>query len=272
MVVNGRVQVGFVYPPLQLIWTLPGYLLGDVRYSYILAIVLSAMLFFAQSPNARSLCAALGLLLNPLTFWVENMCWNEPLVLLMIAATVYAARKQRKWLPFALGLFLASKQYNVLALPFIGCLLGEMQPFRWKSYWKLLIESCVVAAATLLPFAIWNPRALWHDLILYLLALPFRTDSLSFARFAPIVLKIGPFLLLAFLAWGVRACKRNPAMFAAGYAIALLIIFPTAKAAFCNYYFLIAQLFLLSASTIPGIRIWRPRMPIHQELTQQVEG
>ena len=198
MVVNGRVQVGFQYPPLTLFWALPGYLLGDIRYAYIFAVMLSAWIIFAMVPNQRSLCIAALLLLNPLTFFVEIMSWTEPLVLLTLSATLYAAIKKRWWLPIALGLFLASKQYNVLALPFLA---GLIQPLQWKPYGKLLTRALLITAATILPFALWNFHGLWRDLVLFHLAQPFRPQSLSFAVPYPIFLKIGPALLLAFIVW-----------------------------------------------------------------------
>jgi hypothetical protein len=255
MVVDGRVQVGFQYPPPTLLWALPGYLLGDVRYSYILAVMISAWLLFAMVPNRRSLFISALLLLNPLTFFVEIMCWTEPLVLLTLSATIYAAVKQRRWLPIALGLFLASKQYNILALPFLATLI---QPFQWKSYGKLIGWASLVATATLMPFAIWNFRGLWHDMILFHLAQPFRPQSLSFSVPYPLFLKIGPVLLLTFIVWGARTGMRNPATFAAGYAVSLLLLFSTSKQAFCNYYFLIAQAFFLGVSALPNLSL-RPR-------------
>jgi hypothetical protein len=253
MVVNGRVQVGFQYPPLTLFWALPGYWLGDVRYAYIFAIAISTCFLFAMYPNTRSLWISALLLLNPLTFLVETRSWTEPLVLLALCATLYAAVKKRWWLPIALGLFLASKQYNLVALPFVACLI---RPFRWKEYWKLVGWALLVAAATLLPFAIWNARALWHDLVLFHLAQPFRQDSLSFAVPYPLLLKIGPVILAAFIAWSVKKCMGNPAMFAAGYGASILLFFSTSKQAFSNYYFLIGQAFLLAVAALPALSLW----------------
>jgi hypothetical protein len=250
MVVDGRVQVGLQYPPLTLFWALPGYLLGDVRYAYIIAVMISACFVFAMVPNSRSLYIAALLLLNPLTFFVEVMCWTEPLVVMTLSATLYAAVKRRWWLPIALGLFLASKQYNVLALPFVA---GLIRPFQWRSYLKLISWASAVATATILPFAIWSFRGLWHDLVLFHLAQPFRPQSLSVAVLYPIVLKIGPVLLLVFIVWGARRGMRNPAMFAAAYATSLLLLFSTSRQAFCNYYFLIAQAFLLGAAALPEL-------------------
>lgn len=269
MVVNGRVQVGFQYPPLTLFWALPGYCLGDVRYSYILAVTISAWLLFLMAPNQRCLIIAALLLLNPLTFFVEIMCWTEPLVLMTLSATLYAAVKRRWWLPIALGLFLASKQYNVLALPFLA---GLIQPFQWKYYGKLTGLASLVAATTLIPFAIRNFRGLWHDLVLFHLAQPFRSQSLSFAVPYPIFLKIGPIFLLAFIVWALRTGICNAAMFAASYAVSLLLLFSTSKQAFCNYYFLIAQVFLLGVAALPNVPLRPRRRRRAHEITPTLGG
>ena len=250
MVVNGRVQVGFQYPPLTLLWALPGYLLGDVRYSYIFAVIVSALLSFAICPNRLGLWIVSVLLISPLTLLIENRCWTEPLVLMALSATVYAALKKRWWLPVALGLFLATKQYNFLALPFMGCFI---RPFQWRAYWKLTGLSLAIGAATVLPFAFWNFRGLWHDLVLFHLAQPFRQDAVSFAVPFPFMLKIGPVLVMAFIVWATQARRRNSAMFAAAYGVALLLFVTTSKQAFANYYFLIAQTFFLSVAALAGI-------------------
>jgi hypothetical protein len=247
MVVNGRVQVGFPYPPVTFLSALPGYLLGDVRYGYVAAILLSAIFVFALMPNARGLSLAAFILLSPVTYFVEHQCWTEALVWALLCATLYTAVKHPRWLPLALGLFLASKQYNFLALPFLGYLL---QPFTRKAYWKLFGASLAVAMATVLPFAIWNFHALWHDLVLFHLAQPVRQDALSFAIPFPLFMKLGPLLLLAFIVWGARRGSLQPAIFAVAYGMALLLFFSTSKQAFLNYYFLIAQAFLLAATAL----------------------
>jgi hypothetical protein len=172
-----------------------------------------------------------------------------------LSATTYAAVKKRWWLPIALGLFLATKQYNFLALPFIGYLIT---PFRWKDYLKLTGVSTAIGAATLLPFAIWNFGGLWHDLVLFHLHQPLRQDSVSFAVLFPFTLKIGPLLLAAFIIWATRARCRNPATFAAAFAIALILFVATNKQAFANYYFLIGQGLLLTASALWEIPLESP--------------
>jgi hypothetical protein len=242
-----RVLVGLQYPPLTLFWAVPGYLLGNVCFSYIAAIILAALFTFALSPRGWGLAFAALLLVNPVTFKVENRCWTEPLTLLALTATIYAAMKGRRWLPVALGLLLASKQYNILALPFISLLVV---PFQWKPYLRLVALSLLVAAATILPFAWPHPYALWHDLVLFHLRQPFRPDALSFAVPLPVMQKLGPLLLLLFIAWTLLRRAASPAYFAAAYALSLLLFFATSKQAFDNYFFLIAQAFLLAVAAL----------------------
>jgi hypothetical protein len=116
----------------------------------------------------------------------------------------------------------------------------------------LLAQALAVAAATLAPLVLWGPRALWHDLVLFHLAQPFRLDSLSFAVLSPVLLKLGPSLVLAFTVWSVWVGARRRAIFAAGYGTSLLLFFCTGKQAFTNYYFLIGQVLLLAAAGLIG--------------------
>jgi hypothetical protein len=247
VVIGDRVQVGLQYPPLTLLWVVPGYLLGDIRYSYIAAVLLVAWLTVAICPGVRGLCFAGFLLLTPLPYYVENRCFTEPMVLLALSATLYAAVKKRWWLPIALGLFLASKQYNFLALPFVGCLVV---PFAWKAYAKLLGGAVLVAVATVLPFVPGHEGALWHDLVLFHLKQPFRQDALSFAVTLPWLQVVGPLLVVGFVVWALCFRVQRPAMFAAGYGIALLLFVVTSKQAFDNYFFLIGQALLLGAAAL----------------------
>ena len=256
MVVNGRVQVGFQYPPLTLLWILPGYFLGDVRYSYIAAIVLSALMAFLLCPTRRGMWVATALLLSPVSFIVERLCWTEPLVLLMLTASIYSAVKKKWWLPIALGLFLATKQYNILALPLIALLVS---PFNWKAYLKLTSQSVAIAVLTILPFAILNIRGMWHDLVLFHFAQPFRPDAVSFAVLFPWILKAGPFLLIAFIIWALRAAAHVPAIFTVAYGLSLLLLVSTNKQAFTNYYFLIGSAFLLGVAALPEHKMTLPQ-------------
>lgn len=246
-VVNGRVQLGFQYPPVTFVSAVPGYLMGDVRYGFLAAVLIAAIFAFATVPNVAGLSLAAFLLLDPITFMVEDRCWTEPVAWMFLCATLYAAVKRPRWLPLALGLFLASKQFDLLALPLIGMFL---RPFAWRAYWRLLGGSVAVAVATLLPFAFPHPRALWHDLVLFHIAQPFRPEALSLGVVWPLYMKIGPLLMLAFLAWIARRGAGRPALFAAAFGVALLLFVSAGKQAWMNYYFLIGQSMLLAAAML----------------------
>jgi hypothetical protein len=252
VVVNGRVQVGLQYPPVTFLTALPGYLVGDVRYGYVAAIVLTALLVFAMLPDARGVWFMGFLLLDPITFVVEDRCWTEPLVLMLVCATLYAARRRSWWLPLAFGLFLASKQYNFLALPFLGYLV---RPFQWRTYWKLMGSSIAIGLLSALPFALWNMRALWHDLVLFHLAQPFRQDAVSFAVELPVYAKVGPVLLVVFLVWAARRKGYRLAMFPLAYGMAMLLFVSASKQAFANYYFLITETLLLGSALLWSRRL-----------------
>jgi hypothetical protein len=245
---DGQVLVGYPYPPLALLWFLPGYLLGNIQYSSVLAVMVSALFLLKLNPNLWGLWTAAVLLLNPLTWFAENRCWTEPLVLMMLSILVYGAIKKHWWLPIVLGLFLATKQYNVLALPLIGFLV---QPFQWRAYWKLLGSSLIVASATVLPFALWDFHGLWHDLAVYLLALPPRPDALSFAARFPFLKSVGPVLVLALVIWLMRIGQRTASTFSSAYGLVLLLFFITSKQAFLNYYLLIASALFLAVAALP---------------------
>jgi hypothetical protein len=211
------------------------------------------------------------LLVNPIAFNVENRAWTEPLVFLALCWMMYAAVQRRWWLPVAVGLFLATKQYNFLALPFLGLLV---QPFAWGRYLRMMGVAILVALATAVPFAVWNFGALWHDMVLFHLAQPFRADALSFAVPYPVMTKVGPLLAVAMVAW-VAGCvwgrgKSSVALFAAAYGSALLVFVATSKQAFCNYYYLIGQTLLLAAAGMVAMRPARVASPVPATMEEGV--
>jgi hypothetical protein len=245
MVVNGRVQVGLQYPPLTLLPALVGSSLGDVRYGYLLAILASALLLAAALPGWSGILAAGLALWNPLTFFTEGNCWTEPLTWMFLCLVVFAVYRKPGWLPVCLGLLLASKQYNLLILPLSALLLEN---FSWKQYLKQLAIAVGVAVLTAFPFLLWNTRALWYDLVQFHLAQPYRKDAVGLAVPFPWILSLSLPLVLLLLVWILAKVRPGRWRFTAAYGLVFLLLFVTAKQAFCNYYFLISQLFLLAAA------------------------
>jgi hypothetical protein len=190
---------------------------------------------------------------------VLELGWTEPLLVALLAATLLLARRGSPWLPLGLGAFLASKQFGALFLPLAPLLAGEARVGRRTL--RLVAWSLLVALATVLPFLLWNPRALLRSTVLFHLAQPFRADSLSLAALwawarggvaPPTTI---PTLVLAGLAvaWALRRARPTPAGFAAGGALVLLAALAWAKQVHCNYHDLIIGVLLCAvAAATPG--------------------
>ena len=249
---DGRVRVGFPYPPLTLFWVLPSYLLGDVRYSFLLAVLLTSFLIFLMSPDPNGLIAAGLLLFVPETFFVLTMGWTEPLMVVTLAITVFSACKAPRMLPVALGLFLASKQYSLLAVPLAALLLPT---FSWKRYLSLVMGAGAVAAAITLPFAFWDHHGFWWSLVTFQVAAPFRPDALSISALlarhglVPVPQWLIVAAVLATTAFALMRSPRTPSRFAASLALVSLVFFVANKQAFCNYYFFSAGALCLSIAS-----------------------
>lgn len=238
--VDGKVRVGFPYPPLTLFWILPGYLAGDVRYSFLIAVFLTSLFVFLLSPDPNGLMAAGLFLFVPETLFVLTSGWTEPLMLVTLAITVFSAYKAPRMLPVALGLFLASKQYSLLAVPLAALLLPR---FSWKSYLFLVAGAGAVAAVITLPFALWDHRGFWQSLVTFQVSAPFRPDALSISAllvkhgFSPVPQWLIAAAVLATIVFALMKAPRTPSGFAVSLALVSLVFFVANKQAFCNYYF-----------------------------------
>jgi hypothetical protein len=250
LVVNDRCQFGFPYPPVTLLMTTLGYLAaGDPRYAQVFALAIAGV-FIGFSGRRRIATLAIALLLfTPRVFFVLGRAWTEPFAVMLLAATVFCAVRRSKWLPIALGLFLATKQYLILAVPFTFFLLPV--GWRWRDWIALLVKSAAVAAIVTLPFAIWNFAAFWKSIVTVQRIAPFRWDALSFIvwwgfhghgdqvklpNYAVLPAAVASLIALALALW---RSPRTPAGFAASLALLSLAFFAFNKQAFCNYYFFV---------------------------------
>lgn len=250
LVKQGRVDYGFQYPPLSLFSILPGYLLGDLRYTYVAALVISAVLLLRIRYDRVALIAVALLLLSPVTLYVLSRGWTEPLVLVTLYWTCLAAIRRSRWLPIALGFFFASKQYTVLVVPLTGLLLPR---FAWKAYFRLNLAGAAVAAAITVPLAFWHWHDFWRGVVVWQFLQPFRPDALSASVLAvrlgfpqiPQALVIAVVFLT--IAWSLRVTRPRPSAFPGCVALVLLCFFALNKQAFVNYYFLVIGAVLLAA-------------------------
>jgi hypothetical protein len=233
LVAGGRLQFGFPYPPLTLLMALPGALAGDVRYGQLAAMAVAGGIMTLLAPGRLGLAAAALYLFSPRSFFVVEQGWTEPYLVALAAGVLLAATRARAWLPLALGLFLASKQYLVLALPLVPWLERRPRP---------LALAALVAAAVTVPFALWDLPAFWHSVAALQFGQPFRDDALSFLAVVSYLTGYRPPAALALVAaiaalvLCFRRLPRSPHAFALALALTFFAFFAFNKQAFCNYY------------------------------------
>jgi hypothetical protein len=236
-----RLLFGYLYTPLVLLLTLPGYLVGDIRYSMIAAVAVAAALMGSIRRTRLGMVAAVGVLFMPRTLNVIDLSWNEPLVVMLLALTIFCAIRLPKLTPFALGLLLVSKQYMPFALVFSPLLFG----WNWRRLGAALLRAGITAAVVTLPLVLPNVGAFIHSAILFQIRQPFRRDALSFLILWARTTGMAPSAVPGFVAllvvgalvlWRLRP---SPANFAAAVAVSYFAFFAFNKQAFMNYYFFI---------------------------------
>jgi hypothetical protein len=236
-----RLLFGYVYMPLTLLLTIPGYLLGDVRYSLIAALAIAAALMGLMRPGRVGWAAAVGLLFMPRTFNVIDLAWTEPLTVALLALTVYFAIHIPKLAPFAFGLMLASKQH----MPFAVLLAPLLFGWEWRPLLRAVIYAIVTALVVTLPLVFEDVGAFIHSAVLFQLHQPFRPYALSFMVIGHQTADNPPSGVVGFLALVVAIAlvlwrlRPSPSNFAAGLALSYFAFFAFNKHAFMNYYFFV---------------------------------
>jgi hypothetical protein len=253
---NGNLTIGNPYPPLSIYFATLGYLAGgDIRYSYLLAIVLSGALIAFLQPGRDSKLAAFIFLFTPRVFYVVEQSWTEPVVILCLTATVYGAIHYPRWLPFLFGLLFSSKQYLLLLIPLTLLLIPPRSP--WRNLVRIYGGMAGVAVAVTAPLALWNiPSFMWNVGAAQWYQV-FRMDALSYPALYAHVFNQTPSQLIGFVALAIaflpvwRFTPRTPMGFAAGMAWCLGIFFAFSKQAFCNYYFLVIGAICCTFAALP---------------------
>lgn len=259
LVKDGRVLFGYDYPPLNLLMALPVYIFADYRYALLFANIASAWLMFALRPRNLpldgprddwTLAVIAMFLFTPRALLILENGWTEPFAVFWLMGTLWTAQHRPAWLPYALGLLLASKQYVVLLmgaayqLPIVDQLQHDpKQCYRFVG--KTLTATLIVT----LPFFLWSPSAFWHSVVEVPIAHPFREDALNFLAWykqtygvlLPTFLGFAAALLMSVLSW--LLVPRCSAGFAYSFASIFLFFVAFNRQAFCNYYFLIIAAF-----------------------------
>ncbi len=251
--VGGRLQFGFPYPPLSLLLALPGQVLaGDHRYAQLVALTAAGGLMAYVRPGRLGAAVAALYLFTPRGLFVLEQGWTEPFVVLGLAAVVFCALRLPRALPYALGLFLASKQYLVLVLPLVLLLLSR--PYSLRGAWALLWRAAATGLAVSLPLVLWDVGAFWHSVAALQVHQPFRMDSLSYLAWWRSLghAALGPGLAFAMVVPGLLLAlwraPRSGVGFALGAALVLGLFFAFNKQAFANYYFFVLGALCVAAA------------------------
>ena len=241
---DGRVLLGFPYPPFALLMTVPSQrLLGDIRYSDLLAVVVGAG-FIGYAGGRIARLAATLVMFTPRTLFVLEQGWTESLAIGWLGATIYGIKRQRPWAPVAAGLLVSLKQYLVISLVLLPIVLAR--PWDGRRRWTFVLCASAVAAAITLPFIVWDPRGFWRSVIWSQLAERPRIGPLNLLSYAmlqgwsvpPEALTLVPLAALAVGLWMVwRWAPRTSGGFSLGLALVLLLVFVVSKKAFANYYY-----------------------------------
>ena len=254
VVIDGQITYGFPYMPLSLLGAIFGHLLGDVRYSQLIAILVTAVVLHRLASDRVGRAAAVLAVAAPAAIPMLVGAWTEPTLVALLACLVLALeRRHHAFVALFLGLFLVSKQYVVVAFPIIWLIRRSLTR-------PVIFVGLGVAAALTLPFLLVNPSAFWKAIVEFQLVQPFRADSLSllvssvntFGWPPPWTYGILPLAggALTAVALALRA-PRTPSAFAASFGLTLLVTILLSKQAFMNYYFLVSGAFLIAAVAWP---------------------
>lgn len=250
LVVDGRLQFGFPYPPLPLLLVLPAYVVAhDIRYAHVVAVAIAGALIAHARPGRVSALAAALFLFTPRVFLVLLLGWTEPLVVMLFALLVFTLMRRPKLVPYAFGLFLAVKQYLVF-VPFLAGLVS-----RGRALVRTLAIAFSVAFVAIVPLALWNLRAFVHSAVSLQLVQPFRRDALSFAALVanlggPELSSLAFITVLPAIVLAARRAPKTAGGFAAAVATTYLTFFAFNKQAFANYYYFVVGALCIAVAAI----------------------
>lgn len=237
----------YPYGPLTTVVQTPFRLvLGDVRYAYVVCLLVTAVLLWRLAgPRVGPALAALVLVSPKATFLLEQ-AWTEPLLLAGMAVMVWATLTGRGLLAVAGFAFaLACKQHVVLLVPLAAC---------WSAFgWRRTLGSVAAAGLFTLPWFLVDPAAFLEDTLFHI-DIPPRLDSLSLYAAAlnngiePNLVLVGT-LTIATIAATAVLLPRTATGFVIGCAVVQYVFDLLNKQSFFNQWWFVTGLLLLAVAT-----------------------
>jgi hypothetical protein len=250
LLVDGKIR-SFPYPPLSLAFVAPGRFLGDVRWSFLAAMLLGPVLLMYAArkqglpKGSRAELLAIAFLANPLNPFIARQSWTEPLLALSATLLIGACATRSRWTWLAAACVLASKQYGFLVLV----------PFWIAGYLRTLhvVLAALAAALTFVPFLIWDMEGVVWGSLWFHVYNAFRPDALSVPALLNEAMGWTLPSWIGFAAAGLVALVsvlgpgKSLSRSTLSAAAVLLAFFLFGKNAFCNYYWLALYLIVAGA-------------------------
>lgn len=253
---------GFYYwPAVLLSQTGSRFLFGDIRYTHVLADVVTAIAIWRMGIRHAVRAAvrdALPLLwlAFPVCLMVVTRSWNDPLLIAgCVVMLAFLLEGQFMWAGVALGFACACKQYMIFAALLSGLLALRLG--GWPKALRLAASATIVYLAFVLPFLLWNPSAFVHITVSAMLSLPSRRDAFGVAawlqavqvpipRGMSIVASLSGFALAVWWLATARSSESGVAgAWTGGVAVTYALTFLFGQNAFLNYFLFVSAFVLL---------------------------
>jgi hypothetical protein len=238
LVSSGVLDIGFPYFPVTAIFAVPGYLLGDVRFAHLLAVLMAGIVIALICPGPFGRAFASIYWFTPRGFFTIEQSWTEPF---MVAGLAICVCVYRSLFGAALGMLLSMKQSLLFVLP-IGLMLTPSNP---SDRFRFFILLCASWLLLVVPWILADPDGFWHSVVALQFRQPFRPDALTVSALlsssgvSPFSASVAFMFALLGLVFVLLKSARSAAAMCVSVNFVYLVFFALNKQAFCNYYYFI---------------------------------
>jgi hypothetical protein len=242
----------YAYLPLTSVLVAPGlWVLGDIRYTYIVAMAVASLSISRIAPPRFGVL--FGFVMAAAGFLLVQRAWTEVLLMAGVAAAVWAAVRHRSaWIVAAMAIVFGTKQHMVLLLPLT---------VAWRSMGlRRTVLAFGIAALLALPWFLADPSAFIDDTVRFHMGLAPRSDSLSLfvlatrGGFGAVLQPVAPLLIIipTVLAEAVAVWRlpRTTLGFTLGGSLVLFTFALFNKQSFYNHYTLVLAFILVAIALL----------------------
>lgn len=259
---KGIIPDAFVHLPAVFLFLTPSfYLFSDIRFAYLLfdllvALLIAKKLNFKKDNSSLPRVFSLLYLYNPISLFVLEQSWLEPLLLGLIFLTVYFYHKKTNYYPLTYGILLATKTIITPGIFYFSLLK--------KFNFRKMLTSVLIASFLILPVAAIGFNDFLADIFFAFFSKSRNSAPIKIALTFPNLLKnltgidylkiksikiliLIQSLILFYLPLIITKFKKvSPSKLLHLLAAAYLGFYFFAFQAFCNYYYFVNNLILFS--------------------------